>query len=192
MPQLLELPQLEGLDGVNKMSKSLGNYIGITEPPQEIFGKIMSVSDELMWRYYELLSLNHSLQDIARMKERTVAGENPRNYKVALAQEIVERFHGKQAAIDALGEFERVHRQGALPENIPEVTLTAEGDVIGIAQALKQAGLTSSTSEALRMVEQGAVKLDETKVTDKGLSLARGTTVIAQVGKRKFARIQIK
>lgn len=188
---ILTMPLLEGLDGINKMSKSLGNYIGITEPPKEIFGKIMSVSDELMWRYYELLSLNHSLQDIARMKERTVAGENPRNYKVALAQEIVERFHGKQAAIEALDEFERVHRQGALPENIPEVTLTIDGDGIGIAQALKQAGLTSSTSEALRMIEQGAVKLDEAKVTDKGLSLARGVIVVAQVGKRKFARIRI-
>jgi tyrosyl-tRNA synthetase len=189
---ILTMPLLEGLDGVNKMSKSLGNYIGITEPPQEIFGKIMSISDELMWRYYELLSLNHSLDDIARMKERAASGDNPRNYKVALAQEIVERFHGKQAAMDALAEFERVHRQGALPENIPEVVLTVGADSVSIAQALKQAGLTSSTSEALRMIEQGAVKLDETKVTDKGLSLTRGTTVIAQVGKRKFARIQFK
>lgn len=188
---ILTMPLLEGLDGINKMSKSLGNYIGITEPPQEIFGKIMSISDELMWRYYELLSLKHSLQDISRMKERTAAGENPRNFKVALAQEIVERFHGGQAAEDALAEFERVHRQGALPEHIPEVVLTVDSDSIGIAQALKQAGLTSSTSEALRMIEQGGVKLDEAKVTDKGLSLARGTTVIAQVGKRKFARIKI-
>ena len=185
------MPLLEGLDGINKMSKSLGNYIGITEPPQEIFGKIMSISDELMWRYYELLSLKHSLQDISRMKERMAAGENPRNFKVALAQEIVERFHGGQAAEDALAEFERVHRQGALPEHIPEVVLTVDSDSIGIAQALKQAGLTSSTSEALRMIEQGGVKLDEAKVTDKGLSLARGATVIAQVGKRRFARIKI-
>lgn len=189
---VLTMPLLEGLDGVNKMSKSLGNYIGITEAPQEIFGKIMSVSDELMWRYYELLSLNHSLQDIARMKKRATSGENPRNFKVALAQEIVGRFHGKQAALDALDEFERVHRQGALPENIPDLDLSIEGDAIGIAQLLKQSGLTSSTSEALRMIEQGAVKLDETKVTDKALSLARGTSVIAQVGKRKFARIRIK
>lgn len=189
---ILTMPLLEGLDGVNKMSKSLGNYIGITEAPQEIFGKIMSVSDELMWRYYELLSLNHSLQDIARMKERATSGENPRNFKVALAQEIVGRFHGKQAALDALDEFERVHRQGALPENIPDLDLSIEGDAIGVAQLLKQSGLTSSTSEALRMIEQGAVKLDETKVTDKALSLARGTSVIAQVGKRKFARIRIK
>ena len=188
---ILTMPLLEGLDGVNKMSKSLGNYIGITEPPQEIFGKIMSVSDELMWRYFELLSLSQTLQDISRMKERTVAGENPRNFKVALAQEIVERFHGKQAAVDALETFERVHRQGALPENIPEVTLTIDADAIGIAQALKLAGLTGSTSEALRMIEQGGVKLDESKVTDKGRSLARGVTVIAQVGKRKFAKITI-
>lgn len=186
---ILTMPLLEGLDGVNKMSKSLGNYIGITEPPQEIFGKIMSVSDELMWRYFELLSLKHSLQDIAHMKERAVSGENPRNFKVALAQEIVERFHGRQAADDALAEFERVHRQGALPENIPEVTLVIDEGGMGIAQVLKLAGLTASTSEALRMIEQGAVKLDETKVTDKGLSLTRGITVIAQVGKRKFAKI---
>jgi tyrosyl-tRNA synthetase len=189
---ILTMPLLEGLDGVNKMSKSLGNYIGITEPPQEIFGKVMSVSDELMWRYFELLSLKRSQQDIASMKARAERGEeNPRNYKVELAQEIVERFHGKQAAVDALAEFERVHRQGALPENIAEVTLTADGDSIGIAQALKQAGLTPSTSEALRMIEQGAVKLDETKVTDKGLMLTRGLTVIAQVGKRKFAKIRV-
>jgi tyrosyl-tRNA synthetase len=189
---ILTMPLLEGLDGVNKMSKSLGNYIGITEPAKEIFGKIMSISDELMWRYFELLSLNRSTQDIASMKARAERGEeNPRNYKVELAQEIVERFHGKQAAVDALAEFERVHRQGALPEEIPEVVLSGGEQGLGIAQALKQAGLTASTSEALRMIEQGAVKLDETKVTDKGLNLARGVTVIAQVGKRKFARISI-
>ncbi|HZV60833.1 MAG TPA: tyrosine--tRNA ligase [Methylophilaceae bacterium] len=189
---ILTMPLLEGLDGVNKMSKSLGNYIGITEPPKEIFGKIMSISDELMWRYFELLSLNRSLRDIGGMKARAERGEeNPRNYKVELAQEIVERFHGKQAAQDVLAEFERVHKQGALPEDIPEVSLTTGGQGIGIAQALKQAGLTASTSEALRMIEQGAVKLDETKVTDKGLLLATGVTVIAQVGKRKFARISI-
>ena len=126
------------------------------------------------------------------MKARTQrAEENPRNYKVELAQEIVERFHGKQAAQDVLAEFERVHKQGALPEDIPEVALTAGEQGIGIAQALKLAGLTASTSEALRMIEQGAVKLDETKVTDKGLNLSRGVTVIAQVGKRKFARISV-
>src|SRR5690606_28594645 len=118
---ILTMPLLEGLDGVNKMSKSLGNYIGITEPPREIFGKIMSVSDELMWRYFELLSLDRSVQEIASMKMRAEQGENPRNFKVELAQEIVERFHGKQAAVEALAEFERVHRQGALPEDIPEV-----------------------------------------------------------------------
>src|SRR3546814_577695 len=127
------------------------------------------------------------------MKQKANKGEeNPKNYKVELAQEIIERFHGKQAAVDALAEFERVHRQGELPENIAEVILEASGAGIGVAQALKQAGLTSSTSEALRMIEQGAVKLDETKVSDKGLSLARGVTVIAQVGKRKFAKIIVK
>ena len=190
---ILTMPLLEGLDGVNKMSKSLNNYIGITEHPQEIFGKLMSISDELRWRYFELLSLNRSLEEIAAMKQKANKGEeNPKNYKVELAQEIVERFHGKQAAVDALADFERVHRQGELPENIAEVILEASGGGIGIAQALKQAGLTSSTSEALRMIEQGAVKLDETKVTDKGLTLARGVTVIAQVGKRKFAKIIVK
>lgn len=189
---ILTMPLLEGLDGVNKMSKSLGNYIGIAEPPQEIFGKIMSISDELMWRYFELLSLNRSLDDLKQMKARAERNEeNPKNFKVELAQEIVERFHGKQAAVDALAEFERVHRQGELPEHIPEISLSASGDSIGIAQALKQAGLTPSTSEALRMIEQGAVKLDETKITDKGLNLSRGVTVIAQVGKRKFAKITV-
>ena len=153
----------------------------------------MSISDGLMWRYFELLSLNRSQEEIAAMKQKADEGaENPKNYKVELAQEIVERFHGKQAAIDALAEFERVHRQGELPENIAEVTLETSGDGIGIAQALKQAGLTSSTSEALRMIEQGAVKLDEVKVSDKGISLSRGITVIAQVGKRKFAKIIVK
>ena len=188
---ILTMPLLEGLDGVNKMSKSLGNYIGITEPPKEIFGKIMSISDELMWRYFELLSLNRSAQEIVSMKERAAQGENPRSFKVELAQEIVERFHGKQAANDALAEFERVHKQGVLPEDIPEVALASGEAGIGIASALKQSGLTVSTSEALRMIEQGAVKLDETKVTDKGLILTRGVTVIAQVGKRKFAKITI-
>jgi len=188
---ILTMPLLEGLDGVNKMSKSLGNYIGITEPPKEIFGKIMSISDELMWRYFELLSLNRTAQEIVSMKERAAQGENPRNFKVELAQEIVERFHGKQAAQDVLVEFERVHKQGALPEDMPEITLLAEDQGIGIAQVLKQAGLTASTSEAMRMIDQGAVKLDEARVSDKGLNLASGVTVVVQVGKRKFARITI-
>lgn len=189
---VLTMPLLEGLDGVNKMSKSLGNYIGITEPAQEIFGKLMSISDDLMWRYFELLSLSRNSAEIATMKRRASAGEeNPKNFKSELAQEIVERFHGRQAALDALVEFERVHRQGELPENFPEVILVATDDGIGIAQALKQAGLTPSTSEGLRMIEQGAVKLDGEKITDKGLTLARGVTVVAQVGKRKFAKVKI-
>jgi len=188
---VLTMPLLEGLDGVNKMSKSLGNYIGITEPPQEIFGKVMSISDDLMWRYFELLSLNRNATEIAAMKGLANRGEeNPKNFKTELAQEIVERFHGKQAALDVLVEFERVHRQGELPENLPEVTLVVTGDGIGIAQVLKQAGLTSSTSEAMRMIEQGGVKLDGQKVVDKALQLNRGV-VVAQVGKRKFARITI-
>ena len=188
---ILTMPLLEGLDGVNKMSKSLGNYIGITEPPKEIFGKIMSISDDLMWRYFELLSLNRSAQEIVSMKERAAQGENPRNFKVELAQEIVERFHGYQAAQDVLVEFERVHKQGALPEDIPEITLVAGDQGMGIAQVLKQAGLTASTSEAMRMIDQGAVKLDEARVSDKGLHLASGVTVLVQVGKRKFVRITI-
>jgi len=188
---ILTMPLLEGLDGVNKMSKSLGNYIGITEPPKEIFGKIMSISDELMWRYFELLSLNRSAQEIVSMKERASQGENPRNFKVELAQEIVERFHGKQAAQDVLVEFERVHKQGVLPEDMPEIKLLAGDQGIGIAQVLKQAGLTASTSEAMRMIDQGAVKLDEARVSDKGLHLASGVTVVVQVGKRKFARITL-
>jgi tyrosyl-tRNA synthetase len=189
---VLTMPLLEGLDGVNKMSKSLGNYIGITEPAQEIFGKLMSISDGLMWRYFELLSLSRNSAEIVTMKRRASAGEeNPKNFKSELAQEIVERFHGRQAALDALVEFVRVHRQGELPENFPEVILVATDDGIGIAQALKQAGLTPSTSEGLRMIEQGAVKLDGEKITDKGLTLARGVTVVAQVGKRKFAKVKI-
>jgi tyrosyl-tRNA synthetase len=189
---VLTMPLLEGLDGVNKMSKSLNNYIGINEAPREIFGKLMSISDDLMWRYFELLSFNRSSAEIATMKQRASGGqENPKNFKSELAQEIVERFHGKQAALDALVEFERVHRQGELPENLPEVALAATNDSIGIAQALKQAGLTPSTSESLRMIEQGAVKLDGEKILDKGLTLARGVTVVAQVGKRKFAKISI-
>ena len=189
---VLTVPLLEGLDGVNKMSKSLGNYIGIYEAPQEIFGKLMSISDTLMWRYYDLLSFK-SESEIARFKQEAADGKNPRDIKVALAQEIVARFHNQAAAEAALADFEARFRQGAIPDEMPEFTLAAE-DAAGlpILQALKQASLTASTSEAIRMIEQGGVKADGEKVSDKTLRLPAGTTVVLQVGKRKFARVKVK
>src|SRR5262249_45102787 len=154
---ILTLPLLEGLDGVNKMSKSLDNYVGITEPPDEMFGKLMSISDELMWRYYELLSFR-PLDEIARLKRECADGRNPRDAKVALAQEIVARFHSKKAAEEALRAFEARFRDGALPENIPEVTLHSNGAALAIAQLAKQAGLVESTSEALRLISGRGLK----------------------------------
>jgi tyrosyl-tRNA synthetase len=190
-PQIvLTMPLLEGLDGVNKMSKSLGNYVGIDEPPGEIFGKLMSVSDDLMWRYIELLSFE-PVAGIRAWKREVEAGRNPRDIKVTFAQEIVARFHGAAAAKAALTEFEARFRQGVIPDAIPEVTLKADGDGLGIAQILKQSRLTASTSDALRMIEQGGVRLDGEKVTDKALRVAAGGTVVVQVGKRKFARVTV-
>ncbi len=188
---ILTMPLLEGLDGVNKMSKSLGNYVGITESPQEMFGKLMSVSDDLMWRYLELLS-SESLATIAQWRAETQQGRNPRDIKVLLAQEMVTRFHSRRAAEDALTEFEARFKQGVLPEDMPEVTIAASGGQIGIAQLLKQAGLVPSTSEAMRMIEQGGVKLDGEKVSDKALQIKAGAVVVAQVGKRKFGRVTIQ
>jgi tyrosyl-tRNA synthetase len=188
---VLMMPLLEGLDGVNKMSKSLGNYIGVSEPPNEIFGKVMSVSDELMWRYYELLSFR-GLDEIAGLRAEVSAGRNPRDVKVMLAQELVGRFHGAAAAAAALVDFESRFRQGGIPEDLEEVALESAGAGIGIAQALKAAGLTATTSEALRMIDQGGVRLDGDKVSDRGLVLAAGTTVVAQVGKRKFSRLVVR
>ncbi|WP_374336751.1 tyrosine--tRNA ligase [Methyloversatilis sp.] len=188
---VLMMPLLEGLDGVNKMSKSLGNYIGVSEPPNEIFGKVMSVSDELMWRYYELLSFR-GLDEIAGLRAEVASGRNPRDVKVLLAQEIVSRFHGPAAANAALADFESRFRQGGVPEDLEEVVLETATAGIGIAQALKGAGLTATTSEALRMIDQGGVRLDGEKVSDRGLVLAAGTTVVAQVGKRKFARLVVR
>jgi tyrosyl-tRNA synthetase len=185
---VLMMPLLEGLDGVNKMSKSLGNYIGVSEPPNEIFGKVMSVSDTLMWRYFELLSFRSSAE-IEALHAETRAGRNPRDAKVMLAQEIVARFHGAPAADAALQDFETRFRQGGVPDDLPEVMLQAPPSGLPIAQALKSAGLTGTTSEALRMIEQGGVRLDGEKVSDRGLLLAAGTNVVAQVGKRKFCRI---
>jgi len=187
---VLTMPLLEGLDGVNKMSKSSGNYIGIAESPTEIFGKLMSVSDELMWRYIELLSLE-SLDAIRQWKQEVEQGRNPRDIKVMFAQEIVNRFHSKQDAEAALVDFEARFRRGALPDDIPEKILYAEVDGLPIAQVLKQAGLTASTTEALRMIEQGGVKLNGEKVSDKSIKLARGETAVVQVGKRKFVRISV-
>ena len=187
---ILTLPLLEGTDGVNKMSKSLGNTIGITEPPAEIFGKLMSVSDALMWRYIDLLSFEPA--DAIRNWRREVKdGRNPRDVKVGFAQEIVARFHGAAAAGAALADFEARFQRDEMPADIPEMTIAAKGETLPLAQALKQAGLTASTSEALRMIEQGGVKLNGEKVSDKALKLARGTQAVLQVGKRKFARVTI-
>jgi tyrosyl-tRNA synthetase len=188
---ILTMPLLEGLDGKEKMSKSLGNYVGIAEPPQEIFGKLMSISDELMWRYIELLSFE-PLASIGKWKSEVEAGANPRDVKVRFASEIVARFHGPEAARKALEDFEQRFREGALPEDMPEVTVKAPEGAILIAHLLKQAGLTPSTSEAQRMVEQGGVRLDGERVADKGLKIQSGRTVVAQVGKRKFARIKVE
>jgi tyrosyl-tRNA synthetase len=186
---ILTMPLLEGVNGVEKMSKSLGNYVGINEPPGEIFGKLMSISDELMWRYIELLSFA-PLDRIGSWKSEVASGRNPRDIKVAFAKEIVERFHDHAAAEAALADFEARFSQGRVPDNMPEVTLDAAGGSLAIPQILKQAGLTSSTSEALRMVEQGGVKLNGEKVSDKALKLGKGEIVL-QVGKRKFARVTI-
>ncbi|SDW55387.1 tyrosine--tRNA ligase [Nitrosomonas oligotropha] len=188
---ILMMPLLEGLDGVNKMSKSLNNYVGITESPKEIFGKLMSVSDQLMWRYLELLSFE-SLQTIRTWHEEVENGRNPRDIKVKLAQEIVARFHSQQAAEEALADFEARFRHGALPDEIPEKIIPTTDGEIPLVQLLKQAGLTASTSEALRMIEQGAVKLDGEKVEDKSTKIKRGESVVIQVGKRKFAKAIIQ
>jgi tyrosyl-tRNA synthetase len=186
---VLTMPLLEGLDGVNKMSKSLGNYIGIAEAPEVIFAKIMSISDELMWRYIELLSFA-SLEAIAKWKADVAAGQNPRDIKVQFAQEIVARFHSVADAEKALTDFQ-TRAKGGIPDDVPQVSLTIEGDSIGIAQLLKMAGLVESTSEAYRAMEQGGVKIDSEKVSDRQLQLAKGQSVVAQVGKRKFANVTI-
>jgi len=188
---VLTMPLLEGTDGVNKMSKSLGNYIGITDVPQEMFGKLMSVSDELMWRYLELLSFE-SMGTINQWREEVKLGRNPRDIKVMLAQEIVTRFHSRLVAEQALAEFEARFKQGVLPEDMPEITVEATDGHINVTQMLKQAGLVESTSEAIRMITQAAVKLDGEKVSDKALQIKVGAILVAQVGKRKFARVTIK
>ncbi|WP_018230691.1 tyrosine--tRNA ligase [Methyloversatilis universalis] len=188
---VLMMPLLEGLDGVNKMSKSLGNYIGVSEPANEIFGKVMSVSDELMWRYYDLLSFR-STEEIAAFRQDIAGGRNPRDVKVLLAQELVGRFHGQAAAEAALADFESRFRQGGIPDDLEDTLLDTSGAGISIAQALKAAGLTATTSEALRMIDQGGVRLDGDKVSDRGRVLVAGSSVVAQVGKRKFARLIVR
>lgn len=187
---VLTMPLLEGTDGVNKMSKSLGNYIGINEPPQEIFGKLMSISDELMWRYIQLLSFE-PLQTIEGWKQQVADGANPRNIKVGFAQEIVTRFHDAAAATHALADFEARFQRGALPEDMPEISLQGIEGVLLVPQLLKQAGLVSSTSDAMRQIAGGGVRLDGERVADKGVAVPVGATVVAQVGKRKFARVTI-
>lgn len=186
---ILMMPLLEGLDGVNKMSKSLGNYVGISEAPRDIFGKLMSVSDELMWRYFELLSFRPG-SEIAALKRSVAEGRNPRDVKVDLAQEIVARFHGAASAREALADFEARFQHGAIPEDIEEFTLPA-GEGLALVQIMKQTGLTASTSEAMRMIGQGGVRVDGEKISDKQLHLPAGRTIVVQVGKRKYARVTL-
>jgi tyrosyl-tRNA synthetase len=189
---ILTLPLLEGLDGVNKMSKSLDNYVGITEPADEMFGKLMSISDTLMWRYYELLSFR-PLADIEKLRAECAAGRNPRDAKVQLAQEIVTRFHSKDAAQRALAHFEARFRDGMAPDDMPEVTLHApSGAGLPIAQLAKQAGATGSTSEALRLIAQRGLKVDGDVVADKALVIPAGRTVVVQAGKRRFVRVVVR
>lgn len=188
---IIMVPLLEGLDGVQKMSKSLGNYIGITDTPGEMFGKVMSISDELMWRYYDLLSFR-PIADIAALKQQAADGRNPRDIKIELAKEIIARFHDEAAADAAEQDFIQRFQKNALPDDIPELTLTLTADSIQIANLLKEAGLVESTSEALRMIKQGAVKLDgETKVEDSKMEFTKGSCHIFQVGKRKFAKVSL-
>ena len=187
---ILTMPLLEGIGGGDKMSKSLGNYVGINEPPEQIFGKLMSISDELMWRYIELLSFE-PMSVVERWKQEVAQGRNPRDIKVGFAQEIVARFHDRTAAEHALADFEARFKQGEIPADIPEVVVPSEGRTVLLGYVIKQAQLTASTSEAFRMIDQGGVRLDGEKVSDKNLSLAAGTSVVVQVGKRKFARVKV-
>ena len=191
-PQVvMTMPILEGLDGVQKMSKSLGNYIGIKDSAEDMFGKIMSISDELMWRYYELLSFQ-PMQQVEAWRQACAHGEmNPRTCKVAFAQEIITRFHNAQAAEKALVDFEARFQRNAIPDEMLEVTLNVLAEGIAIANILKEAGLTESTSEAIRMIKQGGVKIEGEKVADPKLMIMPGTRQVYQVGKRKFARIAL-
>ncbi len=189
---VMMVPLLEGLDGVQKMSKSLGNYVGITDAPTEMFGKIMSISDDLMWRYYDLLSFR-PLAEIQQLKQDVLAGANPRDVKILLAKEIIARFHDETAAEAAHQDFTQRFSKNALPDDIPEVLLSCEGETMPIANLLKEAGLVDSTSEAIRMIKQGAVKLNgEQKIEDSKLDVVKGSSEIYQVGKRKFAKVTLQ
>ena len=190
-PQVvLTMPLLEGLDGVNKMSKSLGNYIGITDPPEQMFGKLMSISDDLMWRYFDLLSFRPNAE-LLRLREAVGAGRNPRDVKFELGMELVDRFHGAGSGARARDEFIARFQQGALPEDLAEVSLSAGPAGLGIAHVLKGAGLVPSTSEAFRQLKQGAVKVDGGRVEDASLVFAVGAAHVFQVGKRRLARVTI-
>ncbi len=188
---VMTVPILEGLDGVQKMSKSLGNYIGVSEPANDMFGKLMSISDTLMWRYFELLSFR-PMEAIARLKQEVADGRNPRDVKFELGVELVDRFHGVGAGEQARQAFIERFQKGQLPEDLEEVRLAAQEDgMLPIAALLKEAGLVASTSEAYRMIQQGGVRLDGERVEDRALKLARGQSVVVQVGKRRVARVEI-
>ena len=190
-PQIvMTTPLLEGLDGVQKMSKSLDNYIGITDAPGDMFGKIMSISDDLMWRYFEVLSFR-SLADIEKLKKAVAEGKNPRDAKFELGREIVARFHSEAAAESARQEFIARFQKGAMPDDIPDKALDSQDGKLGIAHLLRGAGLVSSTSEAFRMIKQGAVRIDGERVDDRGLEIEAGSTHVYQVGKRRFARVTL-
>ena len=188
---VLMMPLLEGLDGVQKMSKSLNNYIGITDAPNEMFGKIMSISDDLMWRYYELLSFK-AIEIINGYKDKIAQGANPRDVKIDLAKELIERFHDSAAAEAAHQEFINRFQKGALPDDMPEMDIVTENGEIAITNLLKDAGLVVSTSDAMRMIKQGAAKIEGEKVTDNKLIIKAGSSAVYQVGKRKFAKITVK
>jgi tyrosyl-tRNA synthetase len=187
---VITMPLLEGLDGVNKMSKSLGNYIGITDVPNDMFGKIMSVSDELMWRYFELLSFR-PLSELKKFKQDVEQGANPRDLKFLLAEELITRFHSRTAATAAREDFISRFQKGAMPDEMPEISLSTQDAGMPIASLLKDAGLVGSTSEAFRMIQQGAVKVDGEKVEDRNLLIGKGTSSVFQVGKRKFAKVSV-
>jgi tyrosyl-tRNA synthetase len=190
-PQVvLTMPILEGLDGVQKMSKSLGNYVGIADAPGDMFGKIMSISDDLMWRYFELLSFR-PVEEIETFRVGIASGANPRDVKFRLAEELVGRFHGESAAVAAREEFVARFQKGAMPEDMPEVEVAAVDGRLAIANVLRDAGLVGSTSEALRMLKQGAVRVDGERVEDRGFEFPAGATHVCQVGKRRFARITV-
>lgn len=187
---VITVPLLEGLDGVQKMSKSLGNYIGITDAPNEMFGKIMSVSDDLMWRYFELLSFR-PIDEIEALRAQVAAGANPRDIKIELAKELIARFHDLAAADSAEQDFVQRFQKNAIPDDMPEVELQLDDAQLGIATVLKEAGLVVSTSDAMRMIKQGAVKIDGDKASDSKMRCERGSEAVYQVGKRRFARIRL-